>query len=111
MLTTQKIALPLTHSSVNGPSEKLTGLDNGLCHNDNTLEKENIDAILHMDQPCNATELCMFIGYVNYCCTCCRVVHISLNLLMDQSNLTTYFMDRQNAESICTMHLLMAARA
>ncbi len=55
------------------PSEKLTGLDNDLCHDIYTLEKENIDAILHMDRPCNATELCMFIGYVNYYCTCCRV--------------------------------------
>jgi hypothetical protein len=27
--------------------------------------------------------------------------------LMDQSGLTTCFMDRQNAESICTMHLLI----
>ncbi len=43
-------------------------------------KKENIDAILHMDWPCNATELCMFIGYVNYYCTCRRVAHISLNL-------------------------------
>jgi hypothetical protein len=45
----------------------------------NTVEKENIDAILHMDWPCNATELCMFIGYVNYYCTCCRATHKPLN--------------------------------
>ncbi len=63
------------------PSERLTGLDNGLCHNVYTSEKENIDAILHMDWPCNATELCMFIGYVNYYQTCRRVAHISLNLI------------------------------
>ncbi len=62
------------------PSERLTGLDNGLCHDVYTLEKENIDAILHMDWPCYATELCMFIGYVNYYCTCCRFAHISSNL-------------------------------
>ncbi len=61
------------------PSEKLTGFDNGLCHDVNTLEKENINAVLYMDWPCNAIELCMFIGYVNYYCTCCRVAHISLN--------------------------------
>ncbi len=61
------------------PLEKLTGLDNGLRHNIYTLEKKNIDAILHMDWPFNATELCMFIGYVNYYCTCCRVALISLN--------------------------------
>jgi hypothetical protein len=42
------MALPLTHSSVNGPSEKLTGLDIGLHHKVYTFEKE-IDAILHMD--------------------------------------------------------------
>jgi hypothetical protein len=28
--------------------------------------KKKIDAILHMDCPCNATELCMLIGCVNY---------------------------------------------
>jgi hypothetical protein len=27
---------------------------------------------------------------------------------MDQSGLTTYFMDRQNAKGVCKMHLLMA---
>jgi hypothetical protein len=30
--------------------------------------KKKIDAILHMDCPCNATELCMFIGCINYYC-------------------------------------------
>jgi hypothetical protein len=34
--------------------------------------KRKIDAILHMDHPCNATELRMFIGV-----TCGQVVHIS----------------------------------
>ncbi len=61
------------------PSERLTGLENGLRHNVFTLEKEDIDAILHTDWPCNATELCMFIGYVNYYCMCCRVPYILLN--------------------------------
>jgi hypothetical protein len=28
--------------------------------------KKKIDAILHMDHPCNTTELCIFIGCVNY---------------------------------------------
>ncbi len=32
-----------------------------------------------MNRPCNATGLCMFIGYVNKYCVCCRVAHISLN--------------------------------
>jgi hypothetical protein len=54
-------------------------LDNGLCHNVYTLEKENIDAILHMNQPCNDTELCMFIGFLNYYRICHRVACISLN--------------------------------
>ncbi len=31
------MALPLTHASVNEPSEKLTGLDNGLHHKVYTL--------------------------------------------------------------------------
>ncbi len=78
MLTTQNgfTICPFTR-----PSERLTGLDNGLHHDVYTLEKENIDVILHMDWPCNATELwCMFIGYVNYYCICRRVTHISLNL-------------------------------
>jgi hypothetical protein len=29
---------------------------------------KKIDTILHMDRPCNATELRMFIGWVNYYC-------------------------------------------
>ncbi len=61
------------------PSERLTGLDNGLHHDVYTLEKENIDAILCMNWSRNATELYMFIGYVNYCHICCRFAHISLN--------------------------------
>ncbi len=77
MLTTQKNGF--TIGPFTQPSEKLTGLDNGIRHNVYTLEKENINAILHMDWPCNATELCMFIGYINYYRTCRRVTHISLN--------------------------------
>ncbi len=68
-----------TIGSFTKPSERQTGLENGLCHDVYTLETENIDAILHMNQPCNATELCIFIGYVNYYRTCCRVAHVSLN--------------------------------
>ncbi len=40
----------------------------------------------HGHQFCNATELCMFIGYINYYCTCCRVGHISLNRIDLQFN-------------------------
>ena len=28
--------------------------------------KKKIEAILHMDRPQNATELCIFVGYINY---------------------------------------------
>jgi hypothetical protein len=34
-----------------------------------------------------------------------------LKPLMDQSGLIIYFIDRQNAKSICKMRLLMAAKA
>ncbi len=61
------------------PSEILTGLDNGLCHDVYTLEKVNINAILHMDWLCSATDLCIFIGCLNYYRTCRRVAHILLN--------------------------------
>ncbi len=39
--------------------------------------KKKIDAILHINRPCNATELRMFIGCDNYNVTCGQVVHIS----------------------------------
>jgi hypothetical protein len=53
--------LSLTHLSVNGPSRKLTGLTpQGL-----KPWKKKIDNILHMDRPCNTTEMRMFIGCVN----------------------------------------------
>ncbi len=81
------------------PSEKLTDLDNGLCHNVYTLEKENINAILHMDWPCNATELCMFIGYVNYYRTCRRVAHISLN------RIDLWFDNLLHGQTNCRKHL------
>jgi hypothetical protein len=41
------MALPLTYSSVNGPSEKLTGLDIGLHHEVYALEKEDQCHISH----------------------------------------------------------------
>ncbi len=80
-------------------SERLTGLDNDLRHDDYTLEKENIDAILHMDWPCNATELCMFIGYINYYRTCCRVAHISLN------RIDPWFDNLLHGQTKCRKHL------
>ncbi len=90
-------------------SERLTDLDNGLHHNVYTLEKENIDAILHMDWPCNATELCTFIGYVNYYRTCCRVVHISLHRINPRFDNLLH--GQTKCRCICTMRMLMAARA
>jgi hypothetical protein len=99
MLTTQKW---LTICPFTTPSEILTGLDNGLCHNVHTLEKDDIDAILHMNCPCNATELCMFIGYVNNYCTCCRVVHISLNRIDPQFDILLH------GQTKCGKHLYNA---
>ncbi len=83
-------------------SEKLTGLDNDLRHNVFTLEIEIIDAILHMDRPCNATELPMIIGYVNYYCTCCRVMHISLN------RIDPWFDNLLYGQTKCRKHLYNA---
>jgi hypothetical protein len=83
-------------------SEKLTGFDNDLCHNVYTLEKENINAIIHMDGPCNATELCMFIGYIYHYCTCRRVAHISLNWIDLQ------FDNLVHEETKCRKHLYNA---
>ncbi len=84
------------------PSERLTGLDNDLPHDVFTLEKENIDAILHMDWPCNATELCTFIGYVNYYCTCRRFVHISFN------RIDLWFDNLLHVQTKCRKHLYNA---
>ncbi len=84
------------------PTERLTGLDNGLHHDVYTLEKENIDAILHMDWPFNATELCMFICYVNYYRTCRRVAHISLNLI------DPWFDNLLHGQTKCRKHLYNA---
>ncbi len=47
---------------------------------------KKIDAILHMDCPCNATELCIFIGCMNYYCDMWSCAHI-LKQLTDQSGL------------------------
>ncbi len=73
----RKMALSLAHS--HGRQRNWLAWIMAYTKRFNTLEKENIDAILHMDQPCDATELCMFIGYVYYYCTCCRVTHTLFN--------------------------------
>ncbi len=81
MLTTQKMGLPLAHSY----GRQRNWLAWIMAYAPMLIPwKKKIDAILHMDWPCNATELCMFIGYVNYYCTCCKVAHISLNWIDSQ---------------------------
>jgi hypothetical protein len=77
------------------------------------LEKK-IDAILHMDHPCNATELCMFIGCINYYCymwpSCAHV----LKPLTDQSGLkkkTPIKWTDEMQQAFDKMRLLMAADA
>jgi hypothetical protein len=49
--------------------------------------KKKIDAILHMDRPCNSTELCMFIGCINYYHDMWPSRAHILKLLTDQSGL------------------------
>jgi hypothetical protein len=101
-----KKALPLTHSSVNGRSEKLTGLDNGLHHEAYTLEQEDWCHPPHGSTlQCHRTEHVDWLRKLLYYMLQSQE-HI-LKLLTDQSSLTTYFRDRQNAESICTMCLLI----
>jgi hypothetical protein len=103
------MALPFTHFSVNGPSEKLTGLSIGLHQKVYTLEKEHRCHTPHgLTLQCH--RMCMFIGCANYCCDMSPSCEHILKPLRDQSSLITYFMDRQNAKSICKMSLLMAAR-
>jgi hypothetical protein len=76
--------------------------------------KKKIDAILHMDCPCNATELCMFIGCVNYYHdmgpSCAHI----LKPLTDQSGLKKKAPIKWTDEmqkAFNKMHLLMAADA
>jgi hypothetical protein len=76
--------------------------------------RKKIDAILRMDCPCNATELCMFIGCVNYYCDMWPSHAHILKLLTDQSGLKKrapikWTDDMQQAFG--KMRLLMAADA
>ncbi len=59
-------------------------------------------AILHIHCPCNATELCMFIGQVNNYRTCCRFAHITLNRIDPQ------FDNLLHGQTKCTKHLYNA---
>jgi hypothetical protein len=74
MLTTQKW---LTICPFTRPSERLTGLDYSSCHDVHTLEIDNIDAILHMNYPCNATIIIITqritpFNYLSYSNSRCR---------------------------------------
>jgi hypothetical protein len=76
--------------------------------------KKKIDAILHMDRPCNATELRMFIGRVKYYCDMWPSHAHILKPLADRSGLKKRALikwtdDMQQAFG--KMHLLMAANA
>jgi hypothetical protein len=78
------------------------------------LWKKKIDAILHMDCPCNATELRMFIGCVNYYRDMWPSCAHILKPLTDQSGLKKrapikWTDDMQQAFD--KMRLLMAANA
>jgi hypothetical protein len=76
--------------------------------------KKKIDAILRMDCPCNATELCMFIGCINYYCEMwLSCAHIQ-KPLTDQSGLNKKAPIKWTDEmqqAFDKMHLLMAANA
>jgi hypothetical protein len=92
------MALPLTHPSVNGPSERLTGLDNGLHHKVDTLEKEH-----QCHTPHGSTLQChrtVHVHWLRKLLTYMLPSHARiLKPLMDQSGLITYFVDRQNPKA------------
>jgi hypothetical protein len=75
--------------------------------------KKKMDAILHMDHPCNATELRIFIGCVNYYHDL-QPSHALLKPLTDQSGLKNKAPIKWTDEmqkAFDKMHLLMAADA
>ncbi len=76
--------------------------------------KKKIDAILHMDRPRKATELCMLIGCVNcYCYMWPSCAHI-LKQLTDQSDLKKKPPIKRTdgmQKAFNKMRLLMAANA
>ncbi len=76
--------------------------------------KKKIDAILHMDHPYNATELCMFIESINYYCDMWPSRAHILKPLTDQSGLkkkAPIKLTDEMQQSFDRMHLLMAADA
>ncbi len=76
--------------------------------------KKKIDAILHMDCPCNATELRIFIGCVNYYRDMWPSHAHVLKMLTNQSGLKKKapikWIDEMQ-QAFDKMHLLMAANA
>jgi hypothetical protein len=76
--------------------------------------RKKIDAILHMDSPCNATELRMFIGSVNYCRDMWPSYAHILKPFTDQSGLkkkAPIKLTDEMQKTFNKMHLLMAADA
>ncbi len=76
--------------------------------------KKKIDAILHMDHPCNTTDMRMFIGCVNYCRDMWLGCAHILKPLTDQSGLKKRAPIKWTDEMqhlFDKMHLLMAANA
>jgi hypothetical protein len=75
---------------------------------------KKIDAILHMDSPCNATKLRMFIGCINYYCDMWPSPAHILKPLTDQSSLKKKAPIKWTDEmqkAFNKMRLLMAADA
>jgi hypothetical protein len=99
MLSTQNMALLLAHSHGHQRNWLAWIMAYAMMF---ILWKKMIIAILHMDWPCNATELCMFIGYVNYYRTCCRVAHILLNQIEPR------FDNLLHGQTKCRKHLYNA---
>jgi hypothetical protein len=76
--------------------------------------KKKIDAILHIDCPCNATELRMFIGCVNHYHDMWPSRAHVLKLLTDQSGLkkkTPIKWTGEMLQAFDKLHLLIAANA
>jgi hypothetical protein len=76
--------------------------------------KKKIEAILHMDCPCNTTELCMFIGCVNYYLDMWLSHAHILKPLTDQSGLkkkASIIWTDEMQKALNKMRLLMAADA
>ncbi|KAL7477030.1 hypothetical protein ACHAW6_002847 [Cyclotella cf. meneghiniana] len=79
-----------------------------------TPRKKKIEAILHMDCPRNAMELCMFIGCINYFCDMWPSCAHILKPLTDHSSLkksAPIQLTDEMQHAFDKMHALMAANA